>query len=766
MAGWQNLRLTEEQLPDHFTGAPQNVGGLLGSPSGDVVDCDLDWPEASELAQQFLPTSWSFGRGGVVRHVLVKSPGAVTTSFDAPVTLVSNGKHRRIVEILATGRQAMMPGSTHPDTNEVITWINAPEQLPITNIAAAELVERVSGMAAFALLVRLWPELTGTRHDIALALAGALHHAGWPHKRIEGALIALLRAADEPERHDRAKAVADTLRSAAAGKPVTGVPRLAELLSDDVMMKLKEWLRLGSGPALTFGGKALAVGQPAQATLFAPQWQEPDPLPLTLLKVEPFDLQLLPASLRPWCADIAERIQCPPEFPAVGAMVALASVIGRKAGLRPKRQDDWTVIPTLWGMVVGRPGIMKSPALGEAVKPLGRLEIAAFADFQEALRTYKIEKQVAGLTAKAADTEALKLLKGDLGRRREATTLIEASLDEQERPAPVLRRYRVNNTSYEALGEILIENPFGTLVYADELASLLRATEKEGQEEARGFYLQAYDALQPFTFDRILRGRNLRVEAPCISLLGGIQPGKLRKYIHNAVTEGSGDDGLLQRFGLLVWPDTPKEWVNVDRWPDTAAKQRAFQAFHRLDQLQPGKDPDTGEPGPQLYQFDPAAQEHFDTWRHGLQIELRSETLHPAMESHLAKYPKLVASLALVCALADGEALVSEVSVLRALSWIPYLRSHAERVYAAGTRPDYGGANALLLRIRKKEIATPFSVRDVYRNHWAQLSTPKDAQAAVDLLCELGYLMREERPSGQLGGRPTAVYHVHPANVL
>ena len=60
--------------------------------------------------------------------------------------------------------------------------------------------------------------------------------------------------------------------------------------------------------------------------------------------------------------DIAERMQCPPDFPAAAAVVALGSVIGRRCGIRPKRQDDWMVVPNLWGAVIGRPVTRGLPA--------------------------------------------------------------------------------------------------------------------------------------------------------------------------------------------------------------------------------------------------------------------------------------------------------------------------------------------------------------------------------------------------------------------
>ena len=50
---------------------------------------------------------------------------------------------------------------------------------------------------------------------------------------------------------------------------------------------------------------------------------------------DPWSLSIAPCCLmplRPWIADVAERMQCPPDFPAVGVMVALSS-IDRAKGL-------------------------------------------------------------------------------------------------------------------------------------------------------------------------------------------------------------------------------------------------------------------------------------------------------------------------------------------------------------------------------------------------------------------------------------------------
>jgi len=500
-----------------------------------------------------------------------------------------------------------------------------------------------------------------------------------------------------------------------------------------------------------------STGHPTEN--FAPEWAEPEPLP-TLPPVPEFEPALLPESFRGWLMDIAERVCCPPDFPAVAGMVSLAAVVGRQCGIRPKRADDWLVIPNLWGAIVGRPGTLKSPALSEPLKPLRRLESQAKEAHVEAMREHEAASLIA-TERKAVGKESIRrAIKQGQDPHGLAWDAAGDTLD-----PPARRRYLTSDSTVEKLGELLAGNPRGLLVNRDELTGLLRSLDREGQETARAFYLEGWNGTETFVFDRIGRG-TVDVPAVCLSLLGGIQPGPLGDYLSKALAGGAGDDGLLQRFQLTVWPDVTGEWRDVDRWPDSQARGLAWSVFDRLDQINPltlGAEQDRPE-GVPFFRFDEPAQELFREWRGELERRLRTGDEHPAMEAHLAKYRSLVPALALLRHLADhpeGGA-VGETACLAACAWAEYLEGHARRLYAPATASETHAAKELLRHLTRGDLPGPFTSREVTRKGWRGLDR-HGAGGALELLAEHGYLAAEPRNPTESGGRPSLLFHINPS---
>jgi len=464
--------------------------------------------------------------------------------------------------------------------------------------------------------------------------------------------------------------------------------------------------------------------------------------------------------LRGWVMDIAHRMQCPADFPAVAALVALSSLIGARAVIQPKARDDWQVVPNLWGAVVGRPGVKKSPALSEALKPLHRLQANEFELHKAAHEVWALDCKVLTMQNDANDKKA----KGLAGKDPAAA---RALLEPVDTPTePTARRFIVNDATVEKLGELMQQNPWGTLSYRDELYGLLTGLDKQGQEGSRAFYLQSYDGNQGYTFDRIMRG-TVHIPRVCLAMIGGIQPGRIQEYVRGAVSGGSADDGLLQRFGLAVWPDVDGDFSQVDQWPDTPAKQTAWAVFERLAALQPVSDAE-----PVIWRFDDAAQALFVEWLVPFETEIRGDDLHPAMVSHLSKYRKLIPALALVFALIDtpdSGGVIQEGELLRALAWGEYLRTHANRLYAAAVIPETTDAVTLLSRIKAGKlmdkdgvILDSFTPRQIAVKGWAGLGTPAAVRRAAEVLVDYDWLRREVVQGGASGGRPSDRYSINP----
>jgi putative DNA primase/helicase len=495
-------------------------------------------------------------------------------------------------------------------------------------------------------------------------------------------------------------------------------------------------------------------------SMIADAWPAPTPLPDALPAVAAFDDSLMPLALRPWVADVAHRMQCPADFVAVAVIVVLSSLVGARVQVRPKAKDDWLVVPNLWGLVVGRPGVKKSPALNEVLRQLSQMQAIALELWEGDHDAWTIDCKVAAMTGLENERKAKAIVGKNKAEERRQLLIPPA-----KPPEPVARRYLVNDATVERLGVLLKENPWGTLSYRDELYGLLTSLDKQGQEGSRAFYLQAYDGNQSYVFDRIGRGTT-SIPRVCLAMLGGIQPGRVQEYVRGAVSGGTADDGLLQRFSLSVWPD-PGPYEHVDQSPDYPARDAAFFVMTRLANLKP-----KSEKEPAVWRFDAAAQALFVEWLIPFENEIRGDDLHPAMVSHLAKFRKLIPALALLFALIDtpdseGNK-IGEAELLRALAWGDYLRTHANRLYAAATIPETAGAEILLDKIKAGKLTLDgavmhsFTCRLVAIKHWTGLATPDSVRKAAELLVDFGWLARDSVSSTAMGGRPTERFLIHP----
>ncbi len=294
------------------------------------------------------------------------------------------------------------------------------------------------------------------------------------------------------------------------------------------------------------------------------------------------------------------------------------------------------------------------------------------------------------------------------------------------------------------------------MVIRDELTGWLAQLDRPGREGERAFYLSAWNGDTGHTIDRIGRG-SIHVDACCVSMLGGIQPARLRSYLADALQDGPLNDGLLQRFQVLVYPDIPKDWCYVDRPPRGEAVSTAQRTYDRLAHLDVGQ--------PLRFKFDGDAQELFVTWLTDLEGKLRAVGIHPALISHLAKYRSLMPSLALLFELADGGTdTISLRHAQQSGAFCDYLESHARRIYSMIISRERQAAAELGRHLAAgwKGSEEIFSARDVYQNDWRELGTPDAVRRALAILEDAGWVRRLLLENKTTGGRPSELYAINP----
>lgn len=502
-------------------------------------------------------------------------------------------------------------------------------------------------------------------------------------------------------------------------------------------------------------------------------WQPAERIEATRPDVQPMTAELMPEPFRDWLTDAAHRMQTPADFSTVSAIVIVSSVIGAGCGIRPKQQDSWEVIPNLWGACIGRPSVvLKTPSMKE---PLGLLERLQHV-YGEIFEREKTENEFETLSNSAVlkdlksrlDAAAKGKGKGGLIDKDEMAALKHEymSLAENTEPEPARRLFKTNETTIQSMTLLQNQNPRGLLVFRDELTGLMARWDREDSADERAYFLEAWNGTCSYTDAKIGRGltdaKNL-----CISLLGGIQPDRLARYLGQI--QKAGNDGLIQRFQLAVWPDEPRNWQLIDQKPNTQARHNAFlilQKLAEMDFTEHGAEQGEHDDRP-FFRFDQHGQAVFNGWITDLQTNRLINEENPLITEHFGKYRSLMPSLALIFHLIEVAAgnvsgPVTEAAALMSLRWLEYLESHARRIYAMNENPEQEAAAKLALKIEMKALNSPFTARDIYIKGWNGLKDKDTIAEALEILIDKHWLRMTTRPKPAAGGRTTTEYFINP----
>ena len=502
---------------------------------------------------------------------------------------------------------------------------------------------------------------------------------------------------------------------------------------------------------------------------------------------------MLPGSLQRYVNNHAERLSTPPEYIAIPLITALASVIGTKVSIYPKMYDDWEIVPNIWGAIIGNPSTKKSPALDAGMKPLKNLTYKAKADYEQSQKDFAAQREINEFKTKAVKSELQKLAREQVQQTDDAEHKITdddlkakaqtiAETQQANESEPIMKRYIANDGTYQKLGEILTQTNNGLLVERDELTALLASFNGEQNNDARNFYLEAFNGTGSHVMDRVIRG-SIFIEHHCLSVVGGIQPNKLERYLEKTI-KGLDNDGLMQRFQLAVYPDHIKGLKERDIAPNAEIRQIVYDLFETIDNMslcdfiKYGANPVDDYHKRPYYHFTDDAYKKFMNW-YDEQKAKADECEHSVIAEHITKYPKTIASLALIFHLVDciehGASLgaVSMIALDAALAWHDMLETHMMRIYSIVTDSANIKASNLADRIIKmiknggnKTDKTDwvnhgFTARDLHRKNWKGLTDSEDVLNALDILVGHDWLTWQSIESTGQGGRPTERYYIN-----
>jgi putative DNA primase/helicase len=228
---WQKLKISQEEAPEYFSNN-SNIGIVLGTASGNLVDVDLDHPDAVLFASHFFPeTNSVFGRpSNPSSHKLYKVDNPQSTKQ------FKTDRHGMIVELRSNGAQTVFPGSIH-ESGEFISFERDEEPADVT---WDDLSYSVRNVALSTVLYGVWKK--GNRHTLALSAAGFLAVHGVSIDDAMHIIETIAIVSGDEELDDRLEAVRTTYAAHEKGTSISWKNDLESILGKETSYSIQKWM--------------------------------------------------------------------------------------------------------------------------------------------------------------------------------------------------------------------------------------------------------------------------------------------------------------------------------------------------------------------------------------------------------------------------------------------------------------------------------------------------------------------------------------------
>lgn len=478
-------------------------------------------------------------------------------------------------------------------------------------------------------------------------------------------------------------------------------------------------------------------------------WSEPDLRYLDQNEDVPFRAVALFGPLYPYVEALAADCSAPVDYVAHALLGAVGSILSGRIRVRPFANLSWSVTPVLWIGLVGDPSTRKTPAFENVLKPLYRLQEKLTAAYKNQRREHEDALIYNEVASKAYENDVR-------AAARQGEPIPNRPVGAAPLNAPRCRRLFVGDITVEAMGDILADNPEGTLCKRNELAGWYDTIDRY-HSGSKPFWIEAYDG-GPHVIDRRSREEPLLLPAVCVSILGTIQPDLVDKILNDP------KDGAAARI-LFVWPKPTPFSV-----PETAVDHsRLFGIYQRLEAIDFIELGD-GRPQPREVTLEPTAANRFEHWVK--EIEKNAASAHGHHAAFLGKAAGTVLRVAVISEFlkaADASAKMPSAISLDTLEatieWMDtYARPMALKVYGHhGQSLAERDARILLAYLKVRDLRV-FNTRELMRasgkDRLGTMNTASEMEAAITLLIAGGWVRKMEG-TGR-GIRPRQDYAVHP----
>ena len=449
----------------------------------------------------------------------------------------------------------------------------------------------------------------------------------------------------------------------------------------------------------------------------------------------PFPVEILPPCIRNFVEGCATAIGCDTTFITLPLLVGFASAIGYSRCIKLK--NSWTEPAILWGAIVAESGSMKSPAIHQALRAVKNKQ-------SKASRKYKKAKAEYDLKMKKFTKST-----GELKKKYQDDPLIDSEMPE----LPKFERSVVDDITIESLVAVLNENPRGLLMINDELSGWFdfdRYTGgSSGVSGAASKWLEMYGG-RDFIVDRKGSG-NISVESAHVSLIGGIQPGILKRGLGQANKES----GLAARIFMVMPPAVPKVWQDDDVDPEVEAV--VASVFDYLYSLVP-LEGESGRTEPQVVKLGVEAKKIFVEFhdRHNKQMSGLSSELKAVwakLEGGAARFALVIHMVRGAIAHLEGDeafdcTTVDEESMSVGIALSKWFGNESRRVYSM-LGGDVGDRRIQKMVEAIKGKGGEISIRNWERRHSNMTSAVAEMQLNELVSCGLGFWKNPKKTKGR-----------------